>query len=140
MVDKPRILIADDEESFLLSTGELLRLEGFEVHTAHDGREAAAMLNGQTFDLLITDIRMPGNQDLDLVRYAQAQNDILPVIMVTSYPSMPTAMQAMQLSVIAYLIKPMDFAAGRVPRADRRGPLPGAGQFGWDDIGHEIHL
>lgn len=109
MMHVPRILIADDEDSFLQSTGELLRLEGFKVDLASDGQEAVRFLKSGTYDLLISDIRMPGNQDLDLVRFAQAQHDVLPVILVTGYPSMPTALQAMQLSVIAYLIKPMDF-------------------------------
>lgn len=109
MVTKGRILIADDEESFLHSTGELLRLEGFEVDLARDGHEATRFLDSETYDLLISDIRMPGNQEFDLVRLAQAQHDLLPVILVTGYPSMPTALQAMQLSVVAYLIKPMDF-------------------------------
>lgn len=109
MTDQASILIADDEESFLQSTGELLRLEGYEVDLASDGQEAACLLDGQVYDLFICDIRMPGNHDLELVRHAQTQNAILPVILVTGYPSMPTAMQAMQLSVIAYLVKPMDF-------------------------------
>jgi DNA-binding response OmpR family regulator len=104
-----RILIADDEESFLLSIATLLRREGYTCDCAADAHEAAKLLQTETYDLLISDIRMPGNQDLDLIHQVPALNAGLPVILVTGYPSMPTAMQALQLPVLAYLVKPTDF-------------------------------
>ena len=104
-----RILIADDEESVLRSTAELLRRQGFACDCAQNAAEAAALLEANRYDLLLSDIRMPGNQDLDLIRRIPVLNPGMPVILMTGYPSMPTAMQAIQLPVFAYLVKPIDF-------------------------------
>jgi len=103
------ILIADDEELFLHSTADLLRQEGFRVDCARDGGEALRLLEEHTYDLLISDIRMPGNQDLILARSLPEPNRGLPVILVTGYPSAQSAIQALNLSVLAYLVKPMEF-------------------------------
>jgi CheY-like chemotaxis protein len=104
-----RILIADDEESFLRSLAVLLEREGYTCATACDAVEAAHRLEGEDYDLLISDIRMPGNHDLALIRDGLSRNAGLPVILATGYPSMPTALQALQLPVLAYLVKPLDF-------------------------------
>ncbi len=104
-----RILMADDEEIFLLATADLLRLEGFLVDTARDGFEAAGFLLENTYDLLISDILMPGNQDLDFIRVASDLSPDLQVILVTGYPSVGTAVQAIHLPVAAYLTKPIIF-------------------------------
>jgi len=104
-----RILIADDEESFLRSLAVLLQREGYTCDCATNACEAIQRMEAETYDLLISDIRMPGNNDLALVRDCPARNAGIPVILATGYPSMPTALQAMQLPVLAYLVKPLDF-------------------------------
>ena len=104
-----RILIADDEESFLLSLAVLLEREGYTCDRAPDAFQAAKYLETETYDLLISDIRMPGNQDMGLIRNVHSNNAGLPVILATGYPSMPSALQALQLPVLAYLVKPLDF-------------------------------
>lgn len=109
MDDPARLLIVDDEEVFLLSTAELLRQEGYQVDTAMDGIQAARMLNQRTYDLLLTDILMPGNPDLALVRDLPERNQGLPVILMTGYPSAQSAIQAVNLAALAYLVKPMEF-------------------------------
>jgi len=108
MDSRGKILIADDEEIFLLSTADLLRQEGFSVDCAKDAPEAAQLLGSFRYDLLISDIRMPGNLDLALVKGIPEPNIGLPVILMTGYPSAPTAIQAINLSVLAYLVKPFD--------------------------------
>jgi len=105
-----RILMADDEEIFLLATADLLRMEGFLVDTARDGFEAADFLRENTYDLLVSDILMPGNQDLDFIRLAAELSPDLQVILVTGYPSVGTAVQAIHLPVAAYLTKPIILA------------------------------
>ena len=63
-----RILIADDEETFLESTAALLEREGYTIQTARTGAEALAAIEANPCDLLISDLEMPGNADLELVR------------------------------------------------------------------------
>jgi CheY-like chemotaxis protein len=118
MGNSGRILIADDEELILLSTADLLRQEGYLVDCATDGAEAARKLLAEPYDVLVTDINMPGNRDLALLEGIPEPNRGLPVILMTGYPSAPTAIQAVNLSVLAYLVKPIDFQelAGHVRR------------------------
>ncbi len=107
--ERGHILMADDEESFLLSTAELLRREGYVVDAVTSGDEAAEHARGRAFDLVIADIRMAGNSELQLVRHLSSRADAPPVILVTGYPSLKTAVPAVELSVAAYLIKPIEF-------------------------------
>ena len=73
MSDVARILIADDEETFLQSMGALLRREGYTCDCVRDAQEAAAALDKTTYDLLITDIYMPGNAELEFLRELQSR-------------------------------------------------------------------
>jgi DNA-binding response OmpR family regulator len=108
---KGKLLLADDEMSFLKSTGDLLRDEGYECCCVPDGRAAAEALRLDKYDLLIADIKMPGNPDLELIRKVKDLDDGLPVILVTGYPSMRTAIDSVSLPVVAYVLKPIDFPA-----------------------------
>ena len=103
------ILVADDEETFRESTCRLLRREGYDCDSAGDTEEAVAKLRRRPFDLLIADIRMPRNQEMRLVREAQRLAQGMPVILVTGYPSLDTAIRSIGMPVTAYLTKPVDF-------------------------------
>ncbi len=105
-----RILIADDEQTFLNATADLLRRDGYEVHCACDASSAIALLHQDSFDLLIADSNMPGNPDLELINEVRRSATGLPVILVTGFPSTRTAIQAVQLAVVSYLVKPFDIA------------------------------
>jgi len=109
MIDKGRILVADDDEVFMRSTADLLRREGYECGCAPDALVAGEMLNSDKYDLLIADIRMPGNPQLEFIKNVQRIAKGLPVILVTGYPSLGSAIQAIQMPVVAYLVKPFDF-------------------------------
>lgn len=109
MAEEGRILIADDEEVFLHSTADLLRRQGHECDTAQDGPAAIKMLGAKEYDLLIADIRMPGNPELELILDLPKIAAELPVILVTGYPSLRSAIQSVQLPVAAYLVKPFEF-------------------------------
>jgi DNA-binding response OmpR family regulator len=109
MTENAQILIADDDQTFRESTAELLRQQGFKCDCAVDGTQAAEMLCKNEFDLLISDIKMPGNPKLELVRDIQNISDGLPVILVTGYPVLESAIQSIELPVEAYLVKPIDF-------------------------------
>jgi DNA-binding response OmpR family regulator len=111
MQDTPKLLLADDEETFLRATAELLRQEGYECDCASDGAMAASMLRAGHYDVLIADIKMPGNPNLELIQQAARTYEGLPVIIVTAYPSVETAVNALDLPVWGYLRKPLDFEA-----------------------------
>jgi DNA-binding response OmpR family regulator len=122
MSELGKILIADDEETFLLSTADLLRRDGYQCHVVPDAESAAKALRESEYDLLIADIKMPGNNDLELIRQLPALTEGLPVILVTGYPSTKTAIDSIQLPVLAYVPKPLEYDElfGRVREGVRR--------------------
>ena len=111
MKSRGRILIADDEPTFLNSTAELLRREGYDVETVEDAPSAVKAISDATFDLLITDLEMPGNADLDLVQQIANISGGLPIIIITGFPSVRSAVACIELPVTAYLVKPVDFTS-----------------------------
>lgn len=108
-MSRGRILIADDEPTFLTSTAELLRREGFHVDTVEDAEGALKAITAAPYDLLITDLEMPGNADLDLVQQVAHVSGGLPIIIITGFPSVRSAVASIELPVAAYLVKPVHF-------------------------------
>lgn len=104
-----RILVADDEPTFLDSTADLLRKAGYECDCAPDADVARKLLEANRYDLLIADIKMPGNDELELIRDLPQAARGMPAILATGYPSLSTAIDSVQLQVVAYLVKPIDF-------------------------------
>ena len=117
-----RILLADDETTFLEATADLLRNEDYQCTTATDSASALAAFDAGQFDLLIADLEMPGNTDLRLVRQVAERGGGLPVIILTGFPSVRSAVACIDLPVVAYLTKPvalpelLDRVAGAVKR------------------------
>jgi CheY-like chemotaxis protein len=109
MAQLGRILIADDEEVFLQSTADLLRKEGYECDCVQNATEAAKKLSSNDYDLLLADIKMPGNAELELIENIANSAEYVPVILVTGYPMLRSAIQSIELRVEAYLVKPFDF-------------------------------
>jgi CheY-like chemotaxis protein len=110
MSTRGRILLADDEPTFLNSTADLLRHEGYDCDTVQDGDAARAAVKQHNYDLLITDLEMPGNGDLALVKDVVKSSGGLPVLVITGVPSVRSAMACVELPVAAYLLKPVSFA------------------------------
>ena len=117
-----KIIIADDEQTFLMATAQLLRNEGFECDCARDAAEALRKMSANSYDLIIADIKMQGNSDLELVKRLSQMQDPVSIILVTGYPSQQTAIESVSLPVAAYLIKPVDFAELLQSGLLRRGP------------------
>ena len=109
MTTPGKILLADDDATFTHAAAELLRRDGYECETVADGAAALARTRERQFDLLITDLEMPGNADLQLVRDIAGEGGGLPVIILTGYPSVRSAVACIELPVAAYLTKPIDF-------------------------------
>ncbi len=109
MADRARVLLADDEVHFQQAVAELLREEGFYCDPVGDAYAALSLLEASDYDVLIADIKMPGNLNLEFVRQVAEQAPRISVILVTGYPSTETAIESVQLPVIAYLVKPFKF-------------------------------
>jgi CheY-like chemotaxis protein len=105
-----RILLADDEEVFLNSTADLLRKEGYFCDCVKDGPSALVKLGENAYDVLVADIKMPGNPDLEMIQQVKNMHNGLQVILVTGFPSMASAIKSIGLPVVAYLVKPIEFS------------------------------
>ena len=102
------ILIVDDEESLRLTFQMFLAREGYgpiQVATSYD--EALAMLEEQAFDLIVSDIVMEGSSGIDLLRKIKEMGMSCPVVMVTGYPNIDSASEAVRLGAFDYLAKPV---------------------------------
>lgn len=106
---KKRILIADDEPLYLRTTGQLLRKAGYECTCVPDGNEALETLHNEPFDLILSDLNMPGNLKLELLRQGRSQWPHVPLIVVTGVPSLPTAIESVRLGIADYLLKPVKY-------------------------------
>jgi len=105
-IEKSRILIADDEEVFRETTAAFLRKVGYECVCAPDAATALQLLRASPFDLLISDLEMPGNHDLEMIRELPKVAAGLPVILLTGHPTVQSAADSVRLPVVAYLVKP----------------------------------
>ncbi len=103
-----RILLADDEPSIRLTVGDALRAEGFDVTTVADGAEALALTESRSFDLVITDIRMPKVDGMTVFRRVRGKSPRTDVILVTAYGDVSDAVSAMKEGAYDYLTKPFD--------------------------------
>ncbi len=103
-----RILAVDDREGIRLFVAAALSASGHEVETARDGDEALQQLKKKPFDLLITDLKMPKMDGMDLLRAVRGEFPALPVIVLTAFGSIDSAVEAMKLGAFDYLTKPLD--------------------------------
>jgi DNA-binding response OmpR family regulator len=110
MTEPSRILAADDDATFCSITSRVLVKEGFIVDCVNSGDDAELRLQETSYDLLISDIEMPGNNDLQLVKHVFEIYPGLPIILATAYPSVDSAIESMHLPVFSYLLKPLDYS------------------------------
>ena len=108
VAEAPRVLLADDEDTFRRSTARLLEQEGYQCDCAQDANEASRLLTNR-HDALISDIRMPGNMQFEFLRDIRTKFPSLPIVVVTGYPSVQTAVESLRLSFADYLLKPVDW-------------------------------
>jgi excisionase family DNA binding protein len=108
---RPRVLVVDDEASIRDLLSKTLALAEYDVDMAPDGRTALERLRIIPYDLLITDLKMPGVDGLTVIREARRLKADLPVIIITGFSNEASAIEAVNLGVSGYLTKPF-----RVPR------------------------
>lgn len=106
---RKRILIADDEPLYLRTTGQLLQKAGYECECVPDADAALAKLQSDKFDLILSDLNMPGNFKLELLRRGRSQWPHIPLIVITGVPSLPTAIESVRMGIADYLLKPVKY-------------------------------
>ncbi len=102
------ILLADDDDDVRRPIARLLEQAGYVVDQVATGEDASKALDARAYDLLITDINMPGNRNLEILHGRTEAAASTPVIVITGYPTVPTAVEALRLAVVDYMIKPLD--------------------------------
>jgi two-component system, NtrC family, response regulator AtoC len=103
-----RILIVDDDRAFRVSTAALLTDEGYEVDAAPGGDVGLAKLREERYDLLLLDLRMEGRTGLSVLEELRRTGHSVPVLMLTGYATIDSAVQALKLGADDYLTKPCD--------------------------------
>ena len=105
---KARILIIDDDLASCQLFAKVLTAEGYTVEWVHAGEDALPRLKQQEYDLVLTDVRLPGMNGLKVTRAVRQQDQSLPVIVMTGFGSMETAVEAIRESAFDYISKPMN--------------------------------
>lgn len=100
-------MVVDDEPLVRSSLSELLTLEGYTVSTANSGKEALSLLKDYTADIIITDVKMPEMDGFQLLKEIRQGQDNTPVILITSYGSIESAVEAMREGAYDYITKPI---------------------------------
>ncbi len=106
---KTRILVVDDERSIRDSLKMVLQEEGYPAQSACDGKEALHLLHQENFDILITDLKMPEMDGLELTKQCLQAYPKIAVIIITAYGSLDSAIKALRLGAHDYILKPFDF-------------------------------
>ncbi|MBI5410683.1 MAG: sigma-54-dependent Fis family transcriptional regulator, partial [Nitrospirae bacterium] len=100
------VLIIDDEPLMRLSMLDALKAVGFEVRAASTGQEGREVLSKDTFDIVITDLRLPGMDGLELLQLCKQRSLRMEVIVITAHGSVETAVEAMKRGAYDYITKP----------------------------------
>ena len=104
---KGRVLLVDDKESILQLLVRILG-ETYDLTLAQDGTRALATLSAGEFDVVLTDIRMPGADGFEVLRAVKSRSPASEVVLITAFASVPKAVEAMRLGAFDYLQKPFD--------------------------------
>ena len=106
---KARILVVDDDRAHLTMLTAMLESWGHDVDTAADGAEAVDRVRRRAYDVVLTDVRMAEVDGIEALRRIKAYNPYLPVLIMTAYSSVDTAVGALKAGAFDYLHKPLDF-------------------------------
>ncbi|MBL8696662.1 MAG: sigma-54-dependent Fis family transcriptional regulator [Planctomycetes bacterium] len=120
-----QVLLAEDERTIAVTLRDALESAGHAVTALADGRQALEALAKRAFDVVVTDVRMPGASGLDVLKAARAQNPPCEVLVITGYGTIEQAVEAMRLGAFSYLQKPFlnEAVVSMVGEIDRRRNL-----------------
>jgi two-component system response regulator HydG len=108
MDEKRRILVVDDEESHRIMLRAVLSADGYAVAEASDGTEAVRAVGKEAFDLILMDIRMTNMDGIEALTEIRKISPLVPVLIMTAYASVKTAVEALKAGAFDYLTKPLD--------------------------------
>jgi DNA-binding NtrC family response regulator len=128
------ILVVDDEPQMLIAVNETLRRKGYAVTAAASGVEALCRMKEKSFQLVITDMRMPEVSGIDLLRRVRTVTPHTPVILLTAYGTVENAVEAMKQGAFDYLLKP--FSSDSLERVVKRALASGSHPD--DRVSHDI--
>ncbi len=106
-----RVLVVDDEANMRRVLEIMLSRRGYRTGAAVDGRDAFEQLRDTSYDLVISDLRMPGMNGIELLRALRAAGNEVPLIMITAQGTIESAVEAMRLGACDYLLRPFDVEA-----------------------------
>ncbi len=106
MEKKPKILIVDDEEIVIKGTMKILQRESCELDSAFSGEEALAKMQTNNYDLVITDLMMPGINGIEVLKRIKSDHPDVIVVMFTGYATVESAREALKLGAFDYIPKP----------------------------------
>ncbi|OGS04694.1 MAG: hypothetical protein A3G41_00350 [Elusimicrobia bacterium RIFCSPLOWO2_12_FULL_59_9] len=122
---KYKVLIVDDEPDMLSTCAAALSKDGYQVFLENRSPVALEKLKAQNFDLLVTDIKMPKLSGIELLKAAKEMDPAFPVLLITAFPELDSALEALRAGALDYLLKPFhpeDFAS-KIRRALREKQL-----------------
>ena len=108
MNDQPSILVVDDELLIRDLLYDFFNNQGWQIVVAENGKKALELLKGQSFDLVLSDIKMPELDGLSLTARLHETHPDLPVILMTGFPSVESAVEALRAKAEDYIIKPFN--------------------------------
>jgi DNA-binding NtrC family response regulator len=100
------VLIVEDETIMRESLRDWLKDGGYEVETAKEGEEALEKIGKKEFSVAVLDLRLPGKDGLEVLKEATEKDPKIKGIVITAYPSVETAVEAMKIGAVDYMVKP----------------------------------
>jgi DNA-binding response OmpR family regulator len=108
MQEKIKILLVDDEEEFVKTLAERIRIRGFLADISFSGEEALSKLKEPMPDVMVLDLKMPGMDGMEVLRQAKKRPSSIPVLILTGHGSEKDKDEALRIGAFAYLQKPVD--------------------------------
>ena len=114
MNEKPKVLVVDDEASHRIMLRAVLKEDGYEVTEAADGTEAVRAVEKEPFDIILLDIRMTTMDGIEALSEIRKISPLVPVLIMTAYASVKTAVEALKAGAFDYMTKPLDIEEVKV--------------------------
>ncbi|MEK6682594.1 MAG: response regulator, partial [Nitrospirota bacterium] len=102
------ILIIEDKESMVQMLTQTLEAAGYKVESAMSAEDGIQKLNSMKIDLILTDLRLPGKSGMDVLSASKEKNSLTPVIVMTAFGTIETAVQAVKEGAYDFITKPFD--------------------------------